>query len=216
MVSILILGVALSNGLQDFVKNSTTVNVKYVNPKIEDVSFYSECDGVISKATANEYKAKAYIKEKDIPNVKENSVVTISGAALGDEVFEGYISWVSDKATNVNVSGYQNTVLECEITIENGNNNIKEGYNITARVTTLKVENAIVADYKTVMSDGKNYWVYLVDNNKAKKQYIEIYKESENGYIVESGINTFDMLVYQPQEDDNLEYRRVNATIKGE
>ena len=74
----------------------------------------------------------------------------------------------------------------------------------------------MVVDYNSVLSDGKNYWVYLVnDDKKAQKQYIEVFKESENGYIVQSGIKSADKIIYEPTENV-LEFRRVNATVKGE
>ena len=216
LVLVLIVGIVLLNNAEAIFKSTSAVNVTYITPKIENVSFYSICEGTITEANNGKYKATAYINEKDIPHVKKNSLVALSGAALGDKKYEGYISHISDKATSLNGAGVSKTVLECQITINNGDNDLKVGYNVTAAVTTLKVENAMVVDYNSVLSDGKNYWVYLVDDDKkAQKQYIEVFKESENGYIVQSGIKSADKIIYEPTENV-LEFRRVNATVKGE
>ncbi len=215
LAAIIVAGVFLLNNAESIIKSTTAIDVNYITPKIENVSFFSTCNGIITEAKEDDYKALVYVNEKDIPNIKENSLVKISGAALGEKEYDGYISYISDKATTITNAGLSKTVLECIITINNGDSLLKQGYNITAAVSTLKVENALVVDYDAVLNDGKNYWVYLVNNNKAQKQYIEIFKESKNGYIVQSGINSQDKVILNPSENV-IEYKRVNATVKGE
>lgn len=215
LVVVIVTGMFLLNNTDDIIKSTTVLDVNYVNPTIETVSFFSTCDGIITEAKNGVYKALVYVSEKDIPSIKENSIVKISGAALGEKEYNGYISYISDTATSITNSGLLKTVLECIITINNGDSTLKQGYNITAEISTLKVENALIVDYDAVLNDGKNYWVYLINNNQAKKQYIEVFKESENGYIVQSGVNEQDKVILCPSENV-LEFKRVNATIKGE
>ena len=211
----LVATVFLVNNLGNIIKNNSTLKVNYTVPNIENVEFFAECDGYISKSDASGIKVTAYINERDIPDVKLNSYVLISGPALGDKEYEGFISYINDVATTINNGSFNKTVLECEITVKSDDSNLKKGYNVTAKIMTLKVDNALVINYDTVLNDEKNYWVYVVKDGKAVKQYIDVFKESENGYIINNGINNDDMLILDPSKIVS-DSQRVNATLKGE
>ena len=50
LVLVLIVGVVLLNNAEAIFKSTSAVNVTYITPKIENVSFYSICEGTITEA----------------------------------------------------------------------------------------------------------------------------------------------------------------------
>ncbi len=189
-------------------------NTEYVYPTVTDVKDYAVCSGVISEKDGALY-VKANISESDIPYVTEGQTVEITGNALGDEVYFGKVSSISEKATTLQSGTSIRTVIKCDIKFEDKTDALKAGYNVTAKIITNVHEDAVIVPFDAVFSEGKNKYVYVVNDALANKQLIETSGETTDGYMVSVGVDDTTKVVIDPSDLEGGKVR-VNAYPFGE
>ncbi len=67
-----------------------------------------------------------------------------------------------------------------------------------------QIKNAILIPQSAVYFKPEGTFVYLLDENKAKKTFIEIGQTKENNFVVESGLNSGDVVILNTLSDMDL------------
>lgn len=187
---------------------------EYIYPTVKDVNNYSVCSGVISNDDGILY-VTANISENDIPYVALGQTAEITGNALGKNIYTGKVSYVSQKASKIQSGTTSRTVIKCHIKIVGDTSELKEGYNVTAKIVTDTEKNAMILPFDTVMTEGNNNYIYVINGANAEKRYIETDGEIKDGYIISVGVDTDTKVVYNPTEYTS-EKLRVTATARSE
>lgn len=120
-----------------------------------------------------------------------------------DKIVKGKIIGISP-AASINTSGYP-----IEISIVSEENIVKPGMFVKVNFDIEKQENAIVIDRDCILNDGDTEFVYVVDNNRAKK--IVVTTGIDNGKEIQilSGINVNDKVIIKGQK-----YVSDNSNVK--
>lgn len=186
----------------------------YVYPTVSDVDNYAVCSGVVAEENG-QLIIKANISENDIPYVKEGQQVIITGNALGEEKYNGTVSSISSKATKIQSGTSSRTVIKCDVKIDGDDSKFKVGYNVTAKIIVKTYSDAIVVPYNSVVLDGNNRYVYVIEDKTAIKKYIETDGETPDGFIVSVGIDKNSMVLYDA-DDLKGDQVRVSARLHNE
>lgn len=141
----------------------------------------------------SEMKVRIWVGEKEYPFIKvgEKAAVRVSSF---DEEFEGVVREVSpyfDPATH--------TAL-VEIVIPNKEDKLKSGMFCEAKVEVASRKDVLVLPFDCILEDENGRYVYVVENNIARKRYIKTGLEAENLIEVLEGIKEGELIVHSGEQ----------------
>ena len=132
--------------------------------------------------------ARIQVSQDKISNVKigQAATVTVDG---GDKKYDGVIQ-------NMDLSADTSSrVFNCKIKIDNGDKSLLPGiFGKVQLISEQKIEIITVPINALVGSEG-NYFVFINDNGKAKKQKITIGETDENNVEITSGVKDGDIVI---------------------
>lgn len=148
----------------------------------------------------SDLQVKIAIDEKDVPKVTEGQSVVITGSGFDGE----YIGKVKKiyPAARKNISGTATeTVLDAIVSIEDSDEAIKPGFNVTANIDVSAQNAASILPYECIRQDenGQEY-VYVYSARSAKRVDITTGEEFSNGTVVLSGLNIGDQVITNPDD----------------
>lgn len=150
---------------------------------------------IIKNAYSGTTEVVAYVSEKDISLVKEGQSAEITGDAFPDCIYSGTVSFICDYAENVKSGGKSGASVKIKIGIDNPDDKLKAGYTAKAKLYTSEAKTIAVIPYEAVNQDEIGEFVYVFDNNNAKKRYIITGQELSNGIEVSSGLFPGDNII---------------------
>ena len=175
--------------------------VALVKDQLEKTRIKSPFDGVIIKKyhdigemvmpgvaifrveTNNPIKAVLRIPQEDAGQIKVGQAVAISLPTNG--TVTGKVSLVSPAVE------LENRSYKIEVSIENPKGNVKSGMFVSVEVLLNTIQNALIVPRAAVQksADGKTIFVYVVQDNLAKRTPVTIRVTQGESAIVEQGIS---------------------------
>ena len=146
---------------------------------------------IIKIVDVSRVKISAGIPERYINDVTKGSKVTITFDILPGEEYEGTINYVSPTLSPIN------RTFEIEIVLNNPDRKLKPEMSANVKVTRFKVDNAVVLPQDLVVDFGEEKYVFVLENDIAKKRIITIGGRNGNNILIESGLNLGDKLIYE-------------------
>lgn len=173
----------------------------YISNKTE-----GEGNQELLKLRSDDFYIKSQVSERDLDNVKEDQPVDVLVLA-NDKKVKGTIGDISYEpesqvaSLGEDVSG-TSSVSTYPVTIElKSQDDVVNGYHVQAK---LKLGNKELNIPKTaVKKDGNNQYVYLIQDNKLKKQTVKTKGTKGENIIVISGLKEKDEIV--KVIEDNME-----------
>lgn len=124
------------------------------------------------------YKINAYISTKNILDVKEGMDVEFTTTLTGDRVIKGKISKVSE------IYDVYNRCYNADVEIEDTDmmKELKPNISAFIKILTCKTDDLFAVPYDSIVTQGDESWVYIVENSenvkKAKKIKVKTGMES--------------------------------------
>ena len=144
--------------------------------------------------------AKVSISESDIHEVSLGNKVTLSGQAFGSKTYSGTVAAIETSAKKSLFSTSQEAVVEATISLRDPDDSLKAGYSVKAKIVTGDTKDVSIVPYEAVMQDDlQNEYVYVYENSKVYKQYIETGLELANGIEVTEGLTADSYIVETPE-----------------
>ncbi len=159
-------GIYTAATMEETVK-STFIEVPVVTLSREAFRDTVTASGTVYSAKEGWY-AKVYADESDIPSIVVGQSAAVSGAAFPEEI-SGKITEISDTAEKIN----GRTVVAVTVAIEGDCSILKNGYTAKASIYTDEAEILDVLPYEAIMQDDVSEYVYIFENNKAKRRNIK-------------------------------------------
>jgi len=213
---------AVSQSQFDEIKMKLDVDRANLERVVESVSLSSPVDGVLLDINAREgelispmksvatvaridrVRLIADVSESDVVQIRPNQKIVVNGMnGTGESI--GHVTKVSLNANP------KTGLFHLEMEADNSKNQLRIGTYTTARIEVVNDPDALYADLRAIQrdTDGKSY-VYVVDNDRAMKRYIEtngfndVYMRilsgvSEDEKVIVSGFKRLDdnsMIVY--------------------
>jgi multidrug efflux pump subunit AcrA (membrane-fusion protein) len=197
---------------------SSLLDIESLNNKIEKNKIYATISGVVTEFTlskskqtssndtiviydTNSYEFVAKVPQEDAVYIKngQNSTVFIKGIS---DSYDGIVSQVGQTAEIDTESGSQTPKVEIRINIENSNSYIASGFEGDAKVEIDTKANTMVVKNECIKKDDNNEeYLFIVENEIARKVYIKT--DLTDGYntSVLSGIKENDAVILNPPEE---------------
>ncbi len=188
------------------------LDIKSLNKKIEDSKIYSNTQGYITEFPLEEsnkiiagqkitiygtsyYELKAEVLQQDAVLIKEGFKSSINIDGLSNR-YEGVVTFVSKTAATDNNGSEPK--IEIRIQITNPDDSIIFGYEGKADIIIDSVDNAVILKNECIKKEGNNKFVYIVNENVAKKIYVETGITDRYLTNVTSGISENDVVILNP------------------
>lgn len=146
---------------------------------------------IISVVDVSRVKVSAGIPEKYVGQVSKGSSVSITFDVYPDEVFEGKVSFVSP------VLSEANRTFEIEIVLPNKDGRLKPEMSANIKVQKSVQEEAIVLDQDLIVDFGNEKFVFVIENDVAKKRTVTVGGRMDNEVLITSGLAKGDKLIYE-------------------
>lgn len=150
---------------------------------------------IIKNASNGTIEVVAYVSEKDISLVKKGQTAEITGDAFPGCIYNGTVSFICEYAENIKSGGKSGVAVKIKIGIDNPDEKLKAGYTAKAKLYTSDAKTIAIVPYEAVNQDDIGEFVYVFENNSAKKRYITTGKELSNGIEISSGLIPGDKII---------------------
>jgi membrane fusion protein, multidrug efflux system len=165
---------------------SGVVDAKYMN--LGEMT--SPGSPILSIVDVSRVKIEAGIPEKYVTRLSKGRTVEITFDVLPDEKFSGKISYISPTLNS------QSRTFDIEIIIENRNRLLKPEMSANVFFTNMDLDDAVVLERDSFVDNGDEQFVFVLENDIAKKKIVKIGGASDNKVLISEGLNIGDKLIY--------------------
>ena len=139
-----------------------------------------------------------HVPENDAGGIAMGQEVEISGGALGNHTYDGYIELIHPLAAPRQIGNTVETVVTVEIAAR-GTSLLRAGYTVDADIVTSVNEDTLVVPLMATRSagGGQNYLLVVGDDNILERRDITL-GEFSDMYIEAIGVNGSDRIVTNP------------------
>ena len=194
-----------------------------LNNRLNDLQIKSKIDGVVltveeeASATSNTGVAQPIIQlgsldgmqvtgvlsEYDTLKIKEGQKVTLSSDAVPDQEWQGEVAAIGtlpEESESIAQTGAQAVQYPVHIKLTDETNILKPGFQLIMEIETEK-KKALVLPMDALVEDGDEPFVYVVENNKAKKREVELGITSGQQLEIVKGLTKKDKVILQPSNE---------------
>ena len=129
------------------------------------------------------------ILENELPLINTNDKVLVSPFSQTTFTVEGHIS-------EINPMVDRNGMIKVKAIIKNKDNKFYEGMNVKVRVQRLLGKQLVIPKTALVLRTNKKV-VFKLENDRAIWVYVETAQENSTSYVVTSGLNDGDTVIYE-------------------
>ena len=204
ILGILAAGIYAAANMEETIK-STFVEVPVVTLSREAYRSTVTAAGSIFSDGKSWY-AEVYADESDVPSLALGQEVSVRGAAFGGEI-AGEIVKISDTAEKIN----GRTVVALRILLDSAEKELKNGFTADATIHTGEGEILNVLPYETIMQDDKSEYVYVFEDNKAKRRDIKTGVELSDCAEITEGLAPDTKVIAYPDEVSENDFIKVKV-----
>ncbi len=175
-----------------YAPSNGTVGRRNIEPGMSSLSLTSS---PIELVEINTVYVKISVPENEIGKMKKGIEANIKVPALNDMMFKGDITNISPIA-----DAFSHT-YEVKITVKNSQLNLKPGMVCDVTLNLKSEKELVLLPYQSVTQDNNfNTFVYVVNNDRAKKQIIKTGNYRNNSIEVISGITPGQVIIVEGKE----------------
>lgn len=185
--------------------------VKSFLPRVETVrptqAFFTptvEAKGVISENNG-QWFATVAVKERDISLIAEGQAAEINGAAFPSGKYSGRVYKIADSARQTSTVTSVETVVDVIVLIDDGEG-LRSGYTAQAEIATDDRRAVCLLPYSVICQDEQGEYVYVMEQGRANRRYIQTGGELPEGAEIISGLDLNDSVILQPEKVSNGAY----------
>lgn len=134
------------------------------------------------------------VLEKDVPSVKIGKKAIVTVDAYPEKEFPGTVTRFS------NAIDLATRTMAIEVDIPNREYLLKPGMFATVIMLVEEHRNVITVQTQAVLQDDKGYYLYITENNTAKRQDVTIGIEQNNRTEILSGLEASDNVITMGQQ----------------
>lgn len=152
-------------------------------------------------ALYSDLQVRISIREKDLPALQTGMAARITGDGFERDRYEGKLSDISSAART---SAGVGTVVEGIVTLqpEPMDRSLRLGLTAKATIVTSVIDNGLVIPYEAIFTQGKQSYVYRLEEGCAQRQGIRIKAHLSEGALLTDGELNGAVIVAQPEKID--------------
>lgn len=185
--------------LENFNATSKMINVKspisgqVVDVFVETGEPINPGDPICKIAKINQLKTEVEVDESDLYYFQTGQHALVTWNALPDETFNGKIDRISISADP------ETRTFTVDVLIDNEDEKLRPGAFVKIAIQTTNKPDVIAVDNRVIEFDNEQPFVYIIDNNIARKTTISLGEESGEFVEITNGLNLGDALVVEGQ-----------------
>ena len=144
---------------------------------------------ILSIVDVSRVKISVGIPERYLATVKKGNTVGIQFDVFPEEEFTGVISYISPTINPTN------RTFEIEIVLVNKDGRLKPEMSASVTVTKETLDNAIVLDQDLIVDNVDEQYVFVLENDIAKKKIVKLGGRNGNKVLIEEGLNPGEKLI---------------------
>ena len=164
--------------------------------KVEYTEKFELIGNIVKNAKDGGMYVKAYASEKDISNIYIGQTAEITGEAFPNRIYSGSVAYIADYASAKQIGNVTKTVVEVRIDIVSPDEKLKPGYTANTTIILSEPEIMKVVPYEIINQDEIGEYIFVLEDNKAIKRYIETGLELSEGIEILSGIEPDDYIIF--------------------
>lgn len=137
-------------------------------------------------AQTGQMKAKIWVSTQEVVQIKNGMTASI---IIADKEYQGRVAEVALAMDD------KRRAFGVEIHFSNSAGTLKSGMTADVIIRTYQKQNSIIVPRHVVQTEQGKLFVYVENNNKAEKRYIEKGEESGISYEIISGLNPGDKII---------------------
>jgi membrane fusion protein, multidrug efflux system len=145
---------------------------------------------IVSIVDISRVKIEAGIPERYVTQISKGKTVDITFDVLPDEEFTGKISFISPTLNP------QSRTFDIEIVIDNKGRKLKPEMSANVFISNMDLDNAVVLERDLIVDNGDEQFVFVLENDLAKRKTVKIGASSDNKVLITEGLNIGDKLIY--------------------
>lgn len=151
---------------------------------------------------------KALVSENDINKIKTRQKATAECSACNDI----YTCNVNKIYSNINRMSTQNqgNFLSVLLSVNDADNDIIPGFSSTVTINVNKYKNVFVVPESSIFKENNQYYVYTVNNRRAKKTAVTKSINTSKGTVIIHGLLQDDMVIYSCSDISDGDLLKVN------
>lgn len=179
--------------------SAAQANIKNIKFQISNAKITSPINGVVTNRNINPgelaaptaplftiadvstLKLKGTISQRYLPYIKINQTIDVVVDIYPNKVYKGVITSIGPMAIGTGM------YFPIEISIKNIDN-LKPGLSAYGRIKITSKDAVVIPASAVVKNDGKSY-VYVIENNTAKKRYVETGLLNDKEVEIIEGLN---------------------------
>lgn len=146
---------------------------------------------ILNIVDVSRVKISAGIPESYIGEVSKGSNVKITFDVYPGEEFSGIVNYVSPTLSSVN------RTFEIELVLNNKDGKFKPEMSANIEITKSNIEDAIVLPQDMIVDFGSEKFVFVLENDIAKKRTIATGGRNNNDVVITSGLSRGDKLIIE-------------------
>ena len=163
------------------------VNEKYMNRG----EMTSPGSPIVNVIDISRVKVSAGIPEKYLTQIKKGQKVRVTSDVLPDTEFEGDINYIAPSLSATS------RTFEIEVVINNKDRILKPEMSANVSITQLTANDAVVLPQDLIVDLGSEKYVFVLENDIAKKRVVSLGEREGNTVMITSGLNIGDKLIYE-------------------
>jgi len=146
------------------------------------------------------YFLTAAVRERDINAVRTGQPAELSGAAIGDGVYEATVYRIADVARQIEAYGVTETVVDVILELTNPDDFLRSGYTAEAVISVGELRELVLIPYEAINQDERGEYVLVLVGNTAVRRDIITGLELAAGTELILGIRETDELILKPEK----------------
>ncbi|MBK8554039.1 MAG: efflux RND transporter periplasmic adaptor subunit [Ignavibacteria bacterium] len=146
---------------------------------------------ILNVVDVSRVKISAGIPESYVGEVTKGSKVKITFDVYPDEEYSGIVNYVSP------VLSQTNRTFEIEVVLNNKSGKLKPEMSANIEVEKTKIEKAVVLAQDLIIDFGSEKYVFVMDNDIAKKKTVSLGGRNGNNVMINSGLNEGEKLIIE-------------------
>lgn len=146
---------------------------------------------ILNVVDVSRVKISAGIPESFIGEVTKGSSVLITFDVYPGEEFTGTVNYVAPTLSAVN------RTFEIELVMNNREGKFKPEMSANIQITKSSVDDAVVLPQDQIIDFGSEKFVFVLENDIARKKLVSIGGRNNNNAMINSGLNKGDKLIIE-------------------
>ncbi len=146
---------------------------------------------ILQFVNLKQMKINAEVSEAFIPYVSKGDTVELTFSTYPDLIIEASVS------STGNIIHPQNRTFNVQVVLNNTDEILKPNMMASIKINDYKIDNALVVSSAIIKNDITGKFLFIVQNNEAKKIYVESGRSFQDETVILKGLHEGDQIIVE-------------------